>query len=219
MLWFVGAYNSLITLSESVDTSWAQVENQYQRRADLVPNLVNTVKGYAAHEKDLFTEITELRSQWASATSRQGKIESAEGLEGAIGRLLLVAENYPQLKANENFLALQTQLEGTENRIAVERKRYNDAVRSYNIKIKRIPTNIVANWLVPEMVPLSASAFIYGSISCELLEGDYLAGSDRMALTDTPLSRALKHWVMERKNFLSWIDITKRLSLCLSIRS
>lgn len=145
ILWFVGAYNSLITLSESVDTSWAQVENQYQRRADLIPNLVNTVKGYAAHERELFTEITQLRSQWASATTKQGKIEAARGLEGALSRLLLVAENYPQLKASENFLALQAQLEGTENRVAVERKRYNDAVRVYNIKIKRIPTNIVAN--------------------------------------------------------------------------
>ena len=145
VLWFVGAYNSLITLSETVDTSWAQVENQYQRRADLIPNLVNTVKGYAAHEKELFTKITELRSQWASATTKQGKIEAAKGLEGALSRLLLVAENYPQLRASENFLALQTQLEGTENRVAVERKRYNDAVRVYNIKIKRIPSNIVAN--------------------------------------------------------------------------
>lgn len=145
VMWFVGSYNSLITLSEGVDTSWAQVENQYQRRADLVPNLVNTVKGYAAHEEDLFTEITKLRSQWAGASTKQGKIEAAQGMEGAIGRLLLVAENYPQLKAGENFLALQTQLEGTENRVAVERKRYNDAVKLYNIKIKRIPTNIVAN--------------------------------------------------------------------------
>ncbi len=144
ILWFVTAYNSLITLSEGVDTAWAQVENQYQRRADLIPNLVNTVKGYAAHEKELFTEITKLRSQWASATTRQGKIKAAQGMEGALSRLLLVAENYPQLKAGENFLALQTQLEGTENRVAVERKRYNDIVRAYNIKIKRIPTNIVA---------------------------------------------------------------------------
>ncbi len=145
VLWFVAAYNSLITLSESVDTTWAQVENQYQRRADLIPNLVNTVKGYATHEEELFTKITELRSQWASATTRQEKVGAANGLDGALSRLLLVAENYPQLKANENFLGLQTQLEGTENRVAVERKRYNDAVKIYNIKIKRIPTNIVAN--------------------------------------------------------------------------
>ena len=145
IFWFVGAYNGLIVRSEGVDTAWAQVENQYQRRADLIPNLVNTVKGYAAHETNLFTEITKLRSQWASATTKEGKINAAKGLDGALGRLLLVAENYPPLKAGENFLALQAQLEGTENRVAVERKRYNDAVRAYNIKIKRIPTNIVAN--------------------------------------------------------------------------
>jgi len=144
VFWFVGAYNSLITLSESVDTSWAQVENQYQRRADLIPNLVSTVKGYATHEKDLFTEITELRSQWAKATTRPDKIAAAGKLEGALSRLILVAENYPQLKASDNFLALQTQLEGTENRVSVERKRYNDAVKVYNIKIKKIPSNIVA---------------------------------------------------------------------------
>ena len=145
IIWFVSAYNSLITLSESVDTSWAQVENQFQRRADLIPNLVSTVKGYAEHEKSLFTEITELRSQWANAGSRGEKIQVAQGMESALSRLLVVAENYPQLKANENFLSLQTQLEGTENRVAVERGRYNDAVRAYNIKIQRIPTNIVAN--------------------------------------------------------------------------
>lgn len=145
VLWFMGSYNSLITLSESVDTSWAQVENQFQRRADLIPNLVNTVKGYASHEEDLFTEVTKLRSQWSSASTKQEKIQAASGMESAIGRLLLVSENYPQLKAGENFLALQAQLEGTENRVAVERKRYNDAVRVYNIKIKRIPTVIIAN--------------------------------------------------------------------------
>lgn len=147
LLWFVTAYNSLINLSETVDEKWAQVENQYQRRADLIPNLVSTVKGYASHEKELFTEITQLRSQWASASTRQGKIEAAQGLEGAISRLLLVAENYPQLKASENFMALQAELAGTENRVAVERKRYNDAVRTFNIKIRRIPTNLVANML------------------------------------------------------------------------
>jgi LemA protein len=145
LLWFVSSYNGLITLSESVDTSWAQVENQYQRRADLIPNLVNTVKGYASHEKELFTEITSLRSQWASATTKTGKISAAKGLDSGLSRLMLVAENYPQLKAGENFLALQTQLEGTENRVAVERKRYNEVVKAYNIKIKRIPTVFIAN--------------------------------------------------------------------------
>jgi LemA protein len=147
VLWFVGTYNGLITLSNTVEEKWAQVENQYQRRADLIPNLVNTVKGYASHEEKLFTEVTKLRSQWAGAATREEKIGVARGMDSAISRLLLVAENYPELKASENFLALQAQLEGTENRIAVERKRYNEAVKIYNIRIKRIPTVFIANIL------------------------------------------------------------------------
>ena len=148
ILWFVGSYNSLISLSAGVDAQWAQVETQYQRRADLVPNLVSTVKGYAAHETELFTEITQLRSQWGKSVSsgdREGQIEAARGMDSAISRLLLVAENYPNLKASDNFLALQSQLEGTENRISVERMRYNERVRAYNVKIKRLPTVFIAN--------------------------------------------------------------------------
>jgi LemA protein len=147
-LWVVGIYNGLVTLDNTCEEKWAQVENQYQRRADLIPNLVNTVKGYAAHEQQLFTEVTNLRSQWASAVSsgdRSAQIEAARGMDSAISRLLLVAENYPDLKASQNFLALQSQLEGTENRIAVERMRYNEVVRQYNIKIKKIPDRFIAN--------------------------------------------------------------------------
>ena len=143
----IGIYNKLITLSESTDTQWAQVENQYQRRADLIPNLVNTVKGVADFEQDTYLAVTAARSQWASAATREEQITAARSMDSAISRLLLVAENYPQLKANENFLALQAQLEGTENRIAVERGRYNDAVRAYNIYIKRIPSVFFANML------------------------------------------------------------------------
>jgi len=156
ILWFVGSYNSLISLSAGVDAQWAQVETQYQRRADLVPNLVSTVKGYAAHETELFTEITELRSQWGKSVAsgdREGQIESARGMDSAISRLLLVAENYPQLRASDNFLALQSQLEGTENRISVERMRYNEQVRAYNIKIKRLPTVFIANMFGYEQKP------------------------------------------------------------------
>lgn len=148
VLWFVGTYNSLVTLDNTVEEKWAQVENQYQRRADLIPNLVNTVKGYAAHETDLFEEVTRMRSQWGKALAsgdKESEIKAARGMDSAISRLLLVAENYPNLKAGENFLALQAQLEGTENRISVERRRYNTAVRDYNIKIKRIPTRFVAS--------------------------------------------------------------------------
>jgi LemA protein len=123
------------------------VEVQYQRRFDLIPNLVNTVKGYAAHEEKLFTEITALRSQWQTARSAgdvNGAIAAAQGADGAISRLLLVAENYPNLKASENFLSLQDELAGTENRVVFSRNKYNEAVRAYNTAIRRFPTSIIA---------------------------------------------------------------------------
>jgi len=146
ILFIVGTYNSLVRLDNTVDNKWADVETQYQRRVDLIPNLVNTVKGYAAHEKDLFTEITELRSQWASARGNvQRQIQTANQIDSALSRLLLVAENYPDLKASTNFLALQDELAGTENRIAVARQRYNEAVKNLNIKTETFPSNMVAN--------------------------------------------------------------------------
>ena len=144
IFWVMGSYNSLVSLNENVDSQWQQVETQYQRRVDLIPNLVNTVKGYAAHEQELFTEITELRSQWQSAGSVNEKVETAGQIESALSRLLVVVENYPELKANQNFLSLQDELAGTENRIAVERMRFNEAVRDYNVRIKRFPTRIIA---------------------------------------------------------------------------
>jgi len=130
--WIIGGLNHVVRLDEAVNSGWAQVENQLQRRNDLVPNLVNTVKGYAAHEKEVFTRVTELRSQWGKAATQAEKIEVANQMSSAISRLLLVAENYPDLKANQNFLTLQAQLEGTENRIAVERMRYNREVKVFN---------------------------------------------------------------------------------------
>jgi LemA protein len=130
--WFIKGLNNAVILDENVNQSWAQVENQLQRRNDLIPNLVNTVKGYMTHERETFTKITELRSQWAKAATTQEKIATANELGGVLSRLLLVAENYPELKANQNFLNLQAQLEGTENRIAVERMRYNRAVQAFN---------------------------------------------------------------------------------------
>jgi len=130
--WFIGGLNHVVQLDEAVNSAWAQIDNQLQRRNDLIPNLVNTVKGYASHEKALLTEITELRSQWGKAQTRQEKIDTANQMTQALSKLLLVAENYPDLKANQNFLALQSQLEGTENRIAVERMRYNNAVKVFN---------------------------------------------------------------------------------------
>ncbi len=130
--WLIGGLNRVVILDENVSQAWAQVENQLQRRNDLVPNLVNTVKGYASHERGLFTKVTELRSQWAGASTRAEKISAARGMAGALSRLLLVAENYPDLKASQNFLTLQSQLEGTENRIVVARRRYNQAVMAFN---------------------------------------------------------------------------------------
>lgn len=130
--WIIGGLNHVVRLDEVVNSSWAQVDNQLQRRNDLVPNLVNTVKGYAVHEKGLLTEVTQLRSQWGRAATKEAKMENANQMSSAISRLLLVAENYPDLKANQNFLALQSQLEGTENRIAVERMRYNNSVKAFN---------------------------------------------------------------------------------------
>jgi LemA protein len=148
------SYNTLVQMDENVNQSWAQVENQYQRRADLIPNLVNTVKGYADFEKGVLTEVTELRSQVgqiklsADDLADEEKFkkfqEAQDKLSGALSRLLVVAENYPQLKANENFLSLQAQLEGTENRIAVERKKFNEAVQDYNTKIRSFPTLVTA---------------------------------------------------------------------------
>lgn len=147
-------YNTLVELDEGVNQAWAQVENQYQRRADLIPNLVSTVQGYADFEKGVLTEVTELRSKvgqikiTADDLSDEEKFrqfqEAQDKLSGALSRLLVVAENYPQLKANENFLQLQSQLEGTENRIAVERKKFNEAVQTYNTTVRRFPTLITA---------------------------------------------------------------------------
>lgn len=128
----ISGYNKAITLDENVKNSWGQVENQLQRRYDLIPNLVQTVKGYAAHEKEVFSNIAQARTQYFQAKDVPGKAQAASQLEGALSRLLFLQERYPELKANEGFLKLQDQLEGTENRIAVERKRYNDAVRELN---------------------------------------------------------------------------------------
>ena len=128
----VGAYNKVIGMDEQVKSQWAQVDNQLKRRYDLIPNLVKTVQGYAKHERELFEHIADARTKYFQAPTPQGKIQASQQLEGVLSRLLLLQETYPQLKANENFLKLQDSLEGTENRIAVERKRYNDDVRTLN---------------------------------------------------------------------------------------
>ena len=139
-----GTYNSLVTLDEGVKAAWAQMENQLQRRYDLIPNYVETVKGYAKHEKELFVKVTEARSKVGGAASIPDKIKANNQLSGALSRLMLVVERYPELKANQNFIRLQDELAGTENRIAVERRRYNETVKTLNIKVRSFPTNILA---------------------------------------------------------------------------
>ncbi len=155
VIWGISAYNNLVTLNESVNQSWSQVENQYQRRADLIPNLVNTVKGYANFERGVLTDVTEARAKVSQMNITPEvlndpqafqKFQQMQGqLSGALSRLLVTVENYPELKANENFLQLQAQLEGTENRISVERKRFNETVQTYNTTIKRFPNTIFAS--------------------------------------------------------------------------
>ncbi len=145
--WFFITYNGLVSAEEGVDAQWYQVENQYQRRADLIPNLVETVKGFAAQEEKILIEVTKYRAQWNAAATQEEKIAAAKGMDSTLSKssIQVIVENYPQLKSNENFLALQAQLEGTENRIAVERMRYNEKVRDYNTQLKRMPSSIVAN--------------------------------------------------------------------------
>ena len=153
VLWAIGGYNGMVKMDEQVQNSWANVETQYQRRADLIPNLVSTVKGYAKHEQQTLEDVVKARSE-----ATQVKVDAEDltpeklaafqkaqsGVSSALGRLLAVAENYPDLKANQNFLELQSQLEGTENRITVARKDFNDTAKSYNQAIRQFPKNILA---------------------------------------------------------------------------
>lgn len=168
---FVGNYNSMVELDENVNAKWAQVQIQYQRRSDLIPNLVSTVKGYASHESETFVKVTEMRSKAQSVNIDASDLQDAQKfqefqnaqnqLSAGIRNLLAVAENYPELKANENFLALQDQLEGTENRIAVARTDYNNAVQHYNVFIRKFPQNFVANmngFLAKQMFAASQEA-------------------------------------------------------------
>lgn len=138
-----GTYNRIVVLDEAVNSSWAQVETVLQRRYDLIPNLVNTVKGFAQQEERVLTEVSRLRSQWGEAKTVSEKAQTASALEGALGRLMVVVEKYPELKSNQNFLALQDELTGTENRVSVERRRYNEAVRTYNTAVRTFPANLV----------------------------------------------------------------------------
>ena len=136
--WVISGYNRVVTMDENVKTAWAQVENQLKRRYDLIPNLAETVKGYATHEKEVFEHLADARTKYFQAPDVKGKIEASGELERALSRLLVLQETYPQLKANETFLKMMDTLEGTENRISVERKRYNDAVRTLNTYIRTV---------------------------------------------------------------------------------
>ena len=141
----IGSYNNLVSLSEDVETKLSQIDNQLQRRNDLIPNLVETVKGFAAHEEEIIQSVTEARSKLAGASSLDETIEADAELASALSRLLVVVENYPELKADANFRQLADDLSGTENRIAVARQDYNEAARRYNSAIRRFPANIIAN--------------------------------------------------------------------------
>lgn len=140
----MGKYNTLVKLDESIPGAWAQVENVLQRRYDLIPNLVETVKGYAKHEKELFEQFAIARQMAAGAQTVPDKVRASNAMESVLSRLMVVVERYPDLKANQNFLKLQDELAGTENRIAVERKRYNNAVKQYNTLVRSFPTVIIA---------------------------------------------------------------------------
>ncbi len=153
IIWGVTSYNGLVKMDEGVGTAWSNVENQYQRRADLIPNLVNTVKGYAAHEKETLDAVVTARTRATQMTVNADdltpeKLQAYQKVQGevgsALGRLLAITENYPDLKANQNFLELQAQLEGTENRISVERRNFNEAAKNYNTAIRTFPRNLLA---------------------------------------------------------------------------
>ncbi len=152
--WGIRTYNGFVAFEEGIEGQWANVENVYQRRADLIPNLVSTVKGYAEHEQETFTQVIEARAKATSVTIDPSNItpeslaafqQAQDGLSSALSRLLVTVEQYPELKANQNFLELQAQLEGTENRIAVERRKFNEVTRGFNTSIRRFPASIVAN--------------------------------------------------------------------------
>src|SRR6056297_86637 len=151
--WFVGTRNQMVALEERIDASWAEVDNQLQRRSDLIPNLVETVKGFASQESEVFTNIADARAKLAGAEGVQETAEGYNEMQGALSRLLVVVENYPELKSNENFIRLQDELAGTENRIAVARKRYNEAVEQFNRRIRMFPGSIIANMMGMEKQP------------------------------------------------------------------
>ena len=167
VIWMISGYNGLVSAEEEVNKAWSNVENQYQRRADLIPNLVNTVKGYASHEKETLDAVTQARTRATQLTVQADeltpeKIKEYQQVQGevgaALGRLIAISEAYPDLKANQNFLELQAQLEGAENRISVERRKFNDAAKEYNASIRSFPRNLLAGMFGFEKRPYFESA-------------------------------------------------------------
>ncbi|NLM42110.1 MAG: LemA family protein [Firmicutes bacterium] len=146
----ISGYNQLVELEQNVEGRWAQVENQLQRRADLIPNLVETVRGYASHEQQVFSDVAEARSRLLAARTPEEQMEANAGLDSALGRLLAISEAYPQLKADTSFIRLQDELAGTENRIATERMRFNESVQTWNTTIRKFPMNLLASMLGKE---------------------------------------------------------------------
>ena len=147
VFWIIGQYNGLVTLKQRVKNAWSQIDVQLQRRFDLIPNLVETVKGYTKHEEEVFTKVTELRTSWAKATTVGEKAELSNELSGALKTIMAVSENYPDLKANQNFAQMQEELQNTENKVAYSRQFYNDTVTKYNTKFQVFPTNLIAGML------------------------------------------------------------------------
>ena len=144
VVWAIGAYNGLVTLRQRVKNAWSQIDVQLQRRFDLIPNLVETVKGYTKHEEEVFTKVTELRTAWSKATTVGEKAELSNELSGALKTIMAVSENYPDLKANQNFAQMQEELQNTENKIAYSRQFYNDIVTKYNTKLQIFPSSLIA---------------------------------------------------------------------------
>ncbi|MFA6428239.1 MAG: LemA family protein [Candidatus Buchananbacteria bacterium] len=162
-VWLVGAYNNFIKLDQEAQAQWAQVESQYQRRFDLIPNLVASVQGILKQEQAIFGMIAEARTRYAGAQGVENKVQAANQLESALSRLLVVMENYPTLKSNENVQTLMVQLEGTENRIAVERGRYNELVKIFNVSVTKFPSNVLAR-----IFGFSAKGFFESTVGAEI---------------------------------------------------
>ncbi|MDO8427718.1 MAG: LemA family protein [Candidatus Diapherotrites archaeon] len=147
VLWFFGTYNSFVSLDQGVNNSWAKVETQYQRRVDLIPNLVSTIQGSGNFEQETLTKLSELRTQWQTQSEQSQRVQTANELESTISKLLLVAENYPTLQTTQAYRDLLVQLEGTENRVAFARNEFNDTIKSYNTAIKQIPGSLIAGFM------------------------------------------------------------------------